>query len=260
MLLLGHTDDGDGIPVVLLHAFPLHAGMWQPQIDGLARHTRIITVDAPGRGRSLALPQSVDLSERADQLGLLLDHLGIEKAVLVGLSMGGYTAFAFCRRHPGRLKGLVLADTRAQADSDEARAGRMAMIQSAEKDGVDAVADAMLPKLLGRTTTMSKPDLVRQVREWIRTIPVPVIVSDLRAMAARPDSSALLPSITVPTLVIVGEEDVPTPPAEARDMAGRIGGAEVAVIPQAGHLSNLEQPDRFNEVLKDYLDELGEAG
>lgn len=243
---------------MFLHAFPLHAGMWAPQA-ALSAQARVLTVDAPGRGRSHAVPPSASLEARVDQIAALLDAEQIPKVVLAGLSMGGYTALAFCRRHAERLLGLLLADTRAEADTDEGRAGRMAMIQTAEREGIDAIANAMLPKLLGETTRRTRPDLVEQVRALIRDVPVPAIVSDLLCMAARPDSTALLPTIAVPTLVIVGEEDVPTPPAVARAMADTIPGASLAIIPHAGHLSNLEQQERFNQVVSDFLYGLAEA-
>lgn len=250
---LGHTDRGTGTPLLFLHAFPLHAEMWTPQLTVLSALARVLTVDAPGRGRSASMSPVPSLDERAVRICALLDLLKIPKVVLVGLSMGGYNAFAFYRRFPERVLALVLADTRAQADTPEARAGRTAMIRTAETQGHGPIADAMLPKLLGKTAHETRPELVQQVRAMIHSVPIPAIVSDLQAMAARPDSTDLLPTIRVPTLIIVGDEDVPSPPADAREMADRLPQPQLAVLTHAGHLSNLEQPEAFNQAMKDFL-------
>lgn len=257
-MTIGYHDHGAGMPLVFLHAFPLNRTMWKPQEEALSRRFRTITIDFRGHGESDAPLWRYSLEQYADDVAGLLDHLGVRQAVLIGLSMGGYVSFAFYRKYADRVRGLVLADTRAQADSEEARAGRFAMAQTAYRQGAGAVADIMLPKLLGATSARTKPELAVQIRNIIESNDPSGIIVDSMAMADRPDSTPLLPRIACPTLVIVGDEDQPTPPAEARFMAQAIPGAALAVIAGAGHLSNAEQPERFNEVVEKFLEGLGE--
>jgi len=251
---LAYTDQGRGTPVVLLHAFPQSRAMWAPQVNALSKTHRVIAPDFRGFGDSDAPEGAYTLDRFADDVAELLDHLAIPRAVLVGLSMGGYTLFAFYRKHTARVNGLVLADTRAQADTVEGRAGRFAMAQTAKSKGAGAIADLMLPKLLSPVAQQTKPDLVRQVRSAIERTTVSGIVGALMAMAERPDSVPLLAQIACPVLVLTGELDGPTPPADGNFMAERIPGARLEIIPQAGHLSNLEQPEAFNAAVRTFLD------
>lgn len=253
---LAYDDQGAGLPLVFLHAFPLNRSMWKPQVTALSRKFRTIAIDLRGHGESDAPLWSFSLDHYADDVCALLDHLAIEQAVLVGLSMGGYVGFAFSRKYGNRLKALVLADTRAQADSQEGRTGRFHLAQTAYGRGAEAVADTMLPKLLGPTSLRTNPDLVESVRNIIHQTPVSGIVVDLMAMAGRPDSVPHLRTIACPTLVVIGQEDNTTPLADAQLMASEIPGARLAVIPTAGHLSNLEQPDVFNELVKGFVEGL----
>jgi 3-oxoadipate enol-lactonase len=186
----------------------------------------------------------------------LLDHLTIQQAVFVGLSMGGYILMAFYRLYSDRVKGLVLADTRAQADTAEGRAGRFEMIRTAETHGANAIADIMIPRLLSARTIKTDPELVGKVRAMIVHNPVDTIVADLRAMADRPDSVPLLTTIARSTLVLVGELDRGTPPSDARLMADRIPDAHLAVLPDAAHLSNLEKPEVFNQSVLSFLESI----
>ena len=250
---LAYTDEGQGTPLVFLHAFPLSKVMWQPQVHSLMDSYRVITLDLRGHGESDALLWNFTLDDYAmDAIGLL-DHLNIAQAVFIGLSMGGYTLLSLYRNFPDRVKAMVLADTRAQADSQEGKAGRRAMTQLAHQEGASAIADVMLPKLLAPSTAQQRPDIVDQVRTMILQSPTSGIIVDLMAMAARPDSTDLLSTITCPTLVVVGEEDVATPVAESRYMADRITGSTLVTIPRAGHLSNFEQPTAFNQSLQNFL-------
>ena len=255
-IALAYTDQGRGEPVVLLHAFPQNRAMWGHQVEALSKTHRVIAPDFRGFGASDAPPGHYTLDQFADDVAGLLDHLAIRRAVVAGLSMGGYTLFAFYRKHPDRVKGLVLADTRAQADTEEGRAGRHAMAQTARDKGAGAVADIMLPKLLSPVALQTRPDLVQRVRATVEQTPVNGIVGALMAMAGRPDSVPLLAKIACPTLVIAGELDGPTPPSDGKLMAGRIPGARLEIIPQAGHLANLEQPEAFNRALLDFLKEI----
>lgn len=257
---LAYDDHGAGLPLVFLHAFPLNRSMWSPQVTALSRQFRTITVDLRGHGESDAPLWNFSLDHYADDVCALLDHLAIPQAVLVGLSMGGYVSLAFSRTYGNRMMGLVLADTRAQADSPEGRTGRLNLAQTAYKQGTDAVADIMLPKLLGATSLRQNPQLVEYVRQMIRQTPVSGVLVDLMAMADRPDSVAHLRTLTCPTLVVVGQEDHTTPLADAHVMTMEIPGARLAVIPAAGHLSNLEQPDVFNDLVRNFVEELRAAG
>ena len=251
---LAYTDQGRGTPVVLLHAFPQNRAMWAPQVEALSKTHRIIAPDFRGFGESDAPLGHYTLDQFADDVAGLLDYLAIQRAVFVGLSMGGYTLFAFYRKYADRVKGLVLADTKAQADTEEGRAGRFAMAQTAQTKGAGAVADIMLPKLLSPVALQTKRDLVEMVRTTIEQTQVSGIGGALMAMAERPDSAPLLVKITCPTLVLTGELDGPTPPADGKLMAEKIPGARLKIIPQAGHLSNLEQPEAFNRALLDFLE------
>jgi 3-oxoadipate enol-lactonase len=255
---LAYTDQGSGLPLVFLHAFPLNRTMWHPQ-EALSSHFRIITVDLRGHGESDAPLWHYSLDQAAEDVRGLLDALSIQRAVFVGLSMGGYVLFALYRKHADRVQGLVFADTRAQADTAEGRNGRFQMAQTAYRKGPSAIADIMLPKLLSPTTIQTKPGLVHTVRTMIEGNEISGIAGDLMAMAERPDSVPLLTQITCPTQVIVGERDQATPPSDAQLIAELIPGAALAVIPGAAHLANLEQPEAFNQILRSFAVRLSPA-
>lgn len=252
-ITLAFLDQGHGLPIVFVHAFPLSKAMWSPQVTGLSPEFRLITVDLRGHGESDAPLWFSSMEQFADDLVGLMDHLGLEQAVFVGLSMGGYILFALHRRHPERIKALVLADTRAQPDTPEGRAGRFAMAQTVHQEGPAAVAALMLPKLLSPPSLKDRPDLVETVRRIITANQASGIAGDLMGMALRPDSTPQLKEIGCPTLVIVGEHDIATPPEDARFMADQIPNARLQVIPSAGHLSNLEQPEPFTDAIRSFL-------
>jgi pimeloyl-ACP methyl ester carboxylesterase len=249
--------------LILLHAFPLNAYMWERQLELASRGWRIIAphyrgIEDPrsptpkpgGGGHSLAA--TVD-DQAADVIDLL-DSLHIEDAVIGGLSMGGYVAFAMFRRAPTYFRGLVLADTRSQADTPEGREGRTKMLDLVHARGPEAVADDMLPKLLGATTHATRPTIVAVVRSMILSNTSEWIANAIRVLMSRPDSTPILTSVHVPTLIIVGEEDVLTPVSAAEEMHSRIAGSDLVRIPAAGHLPNLEQPDAFDAALARFLD------
>lgn len=241
---------GAGKPVVLVHGFPLHAEMWQPQHGAVPHGFTLITPDLRGLGSSSG-PPARSLDEHADDLLALLRHLGLERAIIGGLSMGGYVTFALHRKAPQRFAGLVLADTRAEADSEEARAARIEMQDTARRRGVGAVVDAMMPKLIGQTTRQAGT-LEPRLRAIASGNQAEGVVDALEALRTRPDSTSTLAAIQCPALVIVGAEDTLTPPAVAEGMARAISGARLSVLPAAGHVSNLEQPDAFNTALWDF--------
>ncbi len=244
---------GEGPAILLLHAFPLGLFMWDAQVESLAATHRVVRFDARGFGGSAPSDGPLTMERIADDGALLLDHLGIEKAVVGGCSMGGYAAFAFVRRHTQRLVGLVLQDTRAGADSAEAKANRATLAARVLAEGASAAAEAFLPKLVGVTTAAERPALVAAVRDRILATPPQGIANALHGLGARADSRETLPTIEVPTLVLVGAEDVLTPPGEAAIMAAAIPRARLDVIAGAGHLANLENPEAVNAALRAFL-------
>lgn len=256
-ITIGYSDQGTGLPIVFLHAFPLNRTMWATQERLLSLQFRIITIDLCGHGESDAPLWRYTLEQSTDDVRALLDHLEIQRALFVGLSMGGYILFAFYRKYAARVKGLILADTKAQADTEEGKNGRLQLAQIAYKKGPPAIADIMIPKLLSPTTIQTNPDLVQQVRAMIESTQISGIAGDLMAMAERPDSVPLLSQITCPTQIIVGELDQATPPSDSNLMAEQIPHARLAIIPNAAHLSNLEQPEAFNQIVGSFASDLG---
>ena len=245
---------GDGEVLLLFHAFPLDLSMWDAQVDALAATHRVMRFDARGFGGSAAGDGPLTMERIADDGAALLDHLGIEKAVVGGCSMGGYAAFAFVRRHPQRLAGLVLQDTRAGADTAEAKAGRSTLAAKVLAEGASAALEAFLPKLVGETTHRERPAVVAGLRGRILATSPQAIANALHGLAARADSRETLPTIAVPTLVLVGSEDVLTPASEAATMAAAIPRARLDVIPGAGHLANLENTAAVNAALRAFLE------
>jgi pimeloyl-ACP methyl ester carboxylesterase len=245
---------GDGPPLLLIHGYPLNSAMWQPQLDGLSEDASVTAPDLRGHGESQIIsgPYSMDLM--ADDCAAILEARGINGPVIIGgLSMGGYVAFAFYRRFAGRVRGLILAATRAGADSPEGKKGRDRAASTAQSEGAGAIVDAMLPKLLAPDTYTSNPEIVRQAREIMEKNSLESILGDLLGMRDRDDSSSALRTIEVPTLILHGAEDQIFPVAEAQAMHEAIPHSELVVIPQSGHLLNLEQPERFNEAARIFL-------
>jgi pimeloyl-ACP methyl ester carboxylesterase len=255
---LYHRDSGSGTPLVLLHAFPLSSAMWLAQREGLADVCRVITPDQRGFGGSELGDDEPSLDAVADDVARLLDGKGLDTVVLGGLSMGGYVAMAFLRRHPGRVRGLVLADTRAGADADAGREKRLAMAQMLTDDPESTVVvDQVLPTLLGPTTQSERQLVAGRVKGFAQSAPPAAVAWAQRAMAARGDSFDVLRAVDVPTLVVVGEEDGLTPVAESESIAEAVPGARLVVLPRAGHLSALEDPEGFNAAVREFLAGLG---
>lgn len=250
---LAYTDEGRGTPIVLIHGFPLNRTMWDPQIPTLSQGNRVIAPDLRGHGESEAPSGPYLMEVLAYDVRRLLDHLSIDQAVIAGFSLGGYVTFAFYRKYPERVRALVLADTRPQPDTPEGRQGRMDMANLARNEGASAVADRLLPRLLTPDSLKDRRELVEKVRDMITSTPVKGIAGDLMGLAERPDSLPTLEAISCPTLVIVGEQDALTPPAESQLMAQRIKGSRLELIANAAHLANMEQPEAFNRAVKSFL-------
>jgi len=251
---LHYLDAGRGPgAVLLLHAFPLHGGMWAQQVEALAARHRVVVPDYRGLGQSTPAPLASTMELLAEDVRALLGHLRLERVAVVGLSMGGYLAFEVWRQLPAAVRGLVLCDTKAGADTPEGAAGRETFARNTLEQGLHWVADQMTPRLL-------KPDpapaAVRAVRHLIGGATPAGVAAAQRGMALRPDSTPTLATITVPTLVVVGEEDGLTPPAEAEKIAAGVARARLVRIPGAGHLPCLENPAAFTAALAGFLDGL----
>lgn len=248
---------GSGPPLVFLHGFPLSGSMWAPQIEGLGSRWRVLAPDLPGFGGSPlpGEPSAWRMDDYAEAVRAFLSHLGLERAVVVGLSMGGYVAFSLLRQAPSTVSALVLVDTRAEADSEEARRGREAQQEEVRASGTDALARRLVERILA-PSRLEDEEMVEEVLSLMKQ-PAEGYLAALEAMKRRPDSTPDLGRIQVPTLVVVGEEDVLTPPPLARAMAEAIPGARLAVLPGAGHLANLEDVGAFHDALTPFLEELG---
>lgn len=228
--------------VVLLHAFP-YPTMWGPQLEVLQPRYPVIAPDYMGK----------PLPEAARQVLREMDWLKWDKAVLVGLSMGGYLAFELWRQAPERVAGLVLADTRAGADDEPGRLTRTQQAERVRAEGLAWLPEALLPKHLGKTTREHEAEIVQNAAQMILANEPELVARSLEALRERPDSTSTLPTIAVPTLILVGEEDAVTPVAEARAMHEAVEGSQMLILPEAGHLSSLESPAAFNTALLGFL-------
>jgi 3-oxoadipate enol-lactonase len=249
--------------LVLLHAFPLNARMWEPQLALASRGWRVIAphmrgLDEGGGETSPSADEAVratpTIDDSAGDVIDLLDALHIEEAVVGGLSMGGYVALAMLRHAPRYFRGLVLADTKPQADTPDGLDGRRRMLRLVAEGGAAAVAADMIPKLLGETTRRRHPDVAERVRSLVLSNSARSIAGMVHVLMSRSDSTPLLPTIHFPTLIIVGDEDTVTPPEIAEGMRQSIAGSTLVVVPEAGHLSSLEQPAAFDAALARFLD------
>jgi 3-oxoadipate enol-lactonase len=271
------VDCGQGRPVLFVHGFPLDHTMWAAQIEAISRQYRVIAPDLrgfglsamaekgtgpicveppPGRSGKLDLSPvvPVTMEQFADDLAAMLDALGVrEPVVYCGLSMGGYIALQFQRKYASRLRGLVLCDTRSTADTPEAVVARRTIVDRVLKEGPASVADAMLPRLFCETTRKQRPEIVEGLRRVIMANSPQGIAAAALGMAERPDMTASLREIRCPTLVIVGREDVISPPAEMRGMADAISGARFVEIPAAGHMSPLENTAAVTAAIAEFL-------
>jgi pimeloyl-ACP methyl ester carboxylesterase len=256
---LSVREAGSGTPLVLLHAFPLNSAMWQAQLDELpgsdGSEARVVAVDLRGFGGTDLGTDAPSLDLLADDVALLLERAGFERAVVGGLSMGGYVAMALARRHPERLAGLLLADTKATADTEQARANRERIASAVlGRNSVRLLVDEQVPEpLFGHSTATRQPGVVDRARKLIEQATPAAVAWAQRAMAARGDSLGVLAALDVPALVLVGDEDVITPVSDAEAMAAALPDAELTVLRGVGHLSALEAPEAFNRAVRGLL-------
>lgn len=256
---LAYEDRGAGAPLVLVHGFPLDHSMWAAQIEALSAVGRVLAPDLRGFGQSRAhetLDGSalVTMEQLADDLAALLDALDITAPIVFGgLSMGGYVALQFARKHAARLRGLVLCDTRAAADAPDPAAARLAMADRVLREGPGPLVESMLPRLFASDTIQRRPEAVAGVRRVMMNTDPRTIAAASRGMARRPDSTPTLRDIACPTLVLVGEHDAISPPAEMRSIAAAVPHARFVEIPGSGHLAPLEAPDAVNAAIEGFL-------
>lgn len=246
--MLNVTDLGEGTPILWIHGFPLASSIYEHQLA--IRRVRHVMPDLPGFGQSRPQGAEMSIDDYARMCIELLDHRGIDRAILAGLSMGGYICFAMARLAPERMRGLILIDTRETADTEEARKGRYESIEKVKKEGVAPIVESMLPKML---TSAAPADMVARVREIMSSSSPEGVIAALRAMATRPDSTPLLSKIQVPTLIIVGEEDTITPPSDSERMTAAISGSRLARIEGAAHLSNYEKAAEVNRAVATFV-------
>jgi 3-oxoadipate enol-lactonase len=250
---IAYDDRGQGPAVLFMHAYGLSLGMWDGQ-TALSSRYRIVRFDARGFGGSGVGDAALTTARIADDAAVLIEKLRLGPVVAVGCSMGGYAAFAFAQKHAALLRGLVLVDTRAGADTPEARTGRSELAAKIIREGASPALDFFLPRVFGETTKASRPDVVSRFKEILLATSPRGLADGLHGLASRPDMTSFLREITVPTLVVCGEEDLITPRSEAEIMQRGIKGAELAMIPKAGHLPSMETPEALNEVLAKFLD------
>lgn len=251
---LNVEDRGSGSVLLLIHGFPLNLEMWRQQIENLSNHKRVIAVDLRGHGHSPPTPGPYSMDLLADDCAAVLDTLGVDGPVVVcGLSMGGYVSFALYKRHPQIISALILAATRAGSDSDQARANREKAIADTKQHGPQPVLDNMLKILLAPDTYKLKPELVKNLADIISLTSTEGIVSALEGMKDRPDSTILLGQINLPTLIIHGAQDQIITLNESESMASGVKNSRLEIIPAAGHLPNLEQPEMFNSIVSEFL-------
>lgn len=253
---IAYTDQGPrdgGLPVVLIHGFPYSQAMWDGQVAALSGEHRIITYDLRGHGESEATAGPYTMELLAEDLKGLLDALDLQQVILGGFSMGGYVALAFYRAYPERVGRLLLLDTRHLPDPEQAKPGRETLAQQVEKDGVQGIADALPSRMLTEATVSGRPEIVTAARDMILAASPQGVAGSARGMALRADQTDLLPKISAPTLIVVGEEDAVAPPADSEAMASAIPNATLVKIPGAHHLSNLEKPAEFNDAIHGFL-------
>ncbi len=247
---------GNGPPVVLLHPFPCHHEFWNPVTAALDSRYRLILPDLRGHGDSEIGEGPALMQKHAGDIARVLDAAGVGKAAFVGCSIGGYILFEFWRRFRARVGALALCDTRPQSDTAEGQANRLKAAAGVLEQGTEPFIESMIPKLMGRTTLAARPDLVDSARAMMRKMSADDVSLVLRGMAERPDSVGDMKSINVPTLIVIGEEDVLSTVADGELMRQNVAGSRLKVIPKAGHYAPWEQAEAVGTVLRQFLDDV----
>lgn len=250
---LHYTEAGEGVPLVLIHGFPLDHALWQPQLEGLSRVARMVAPDLRGFGKSPQASGVVSMEDHAGDVVELLDRLNIGEAVVCGLSMGGYVALAIAELFPRVVKGLILCNTRSVADDGPARRMREITALRALEGGTAEMVPGMVTKLLGPHSAKAVSRSINLVSDMLLRQPATGWAASSRGMAERPDRTPLLSNLRIPALVITGRDDALIPPAESETMTAHLPKGRLVVIPRVGHLTNLEAPEAFNRVVKEFL-------
>lgn len=250
---LAYDDEGSGPAIVLVHGYPFNRTMWDEQAAALRNNNRVIRPDLRGHGESASSEGSATMNLMAHDIASLLDHLGVSRAVIGGLSMGGYVTLAFYQLFPSRVEKLLLADTRAQADTEENKKVREEQAQKVLTEGMAGIVDTMLPKLLAPETVSKRPEVVKRVRDMMLQTKPEGAAAALRGMAQREDQTERLAQIDVATLILAGREDAIIPVADSEKMHQAIANSKLIVIENAGHVSNIEQPEQFNRAMIEFL-------
>lgn len=255
---LFYTEQGatNALPVIFLHGFPFSHEMWKEQLQLVGQKYRAISYDIRGHGKTDPSDHQYSVDSHVEDLFALMAHLKISKAVLVGLSMGGYIVLRAMEKKPDAVSALVLCDTKSEADNNEAKLKRFDTIAAIKKNGTDAFSQAYVKNVFAPESFQTKPAAVEMIRRTVQSTPVLCIAGNFLALASRTDTTESLSKIKVPTLIMVGEKDPVTTPANAKSMHERIKGSELVVIPDAAHMSNLENPSVFNEQLLQFISKI----
>lgn len=252
--VLSYSDLGEGnVPIVFIHGFPFDKTMWRKQLDDLKSTYRVIAYDIRGFGKSTDEETALSMDLFGDDLIIFMDHLNIEKAIICGLSMGGYIALNVMQRFPERFQKLILCDTQCIADSDEARGKRMATIENINENGTKEFVENFLKGAFYEGSFTSKKEIVEELRNVVSSNSPKVLTRGLKALANRSETCSSLKEINIPTLIICGKEDTLTPPVRSEEMHEKIKDPTLRIIENAGHVSNLEQPEAFNKHLREFL-------
>ena len=249
-----HEDLGTRIPLLFIHGYPLNRTIWDAQVTELSDIARTLAPDLRGHGGSDPVPGPYPVDLLADDLREFLDAVRVtQPVVLCGLSMGGYVTFAFYRKYPERVASLILTATRAGADSPDGKANRDKAAATAKEKGVGAIVEATLPKMLSPKTYPARPDLVARVKAIMESTSLEGVLGDLAGLRDRPDSTPTLAQIDKPTLILHGADDQLIPSSEAEAMHAGIKGSQLKILPEAGHLLNMEQPEAFDEAVREFV-------
>jgi 3-oxoadipate enol-lactonase len=256
---LAYDQSGKGIPLLFIHGYPLSRKIWLPQVTNLTGNASLVSVDLRGHGESYPFDGSYSMELLAEDCKRLLDEVNVTTPALIcGLSMGGYVTLTLYRKYPLLFAGMILTSTRAGGDSPEGKANRDKSIKNVNEHGVAFIADGMLPKLVSPLTADLDPDLMNTIHDIMLETSVNGVVGALQGMRDRPDSTNLLSQISCPVLIIHGADDQLIPVHEAELMNQQIPNSKLVVLPKSGHLLNLEQPDQYNQAIRDFIQSLGQ--